>query len=195
MPEVRPHASGAWTICIGKKLNADKSTLVPKDFYFRMTEDTANNAASVTVKLWTHIVRNWSALYQPTLSLLNRPFADIPHWQPAHVKTAPMTDVAIQEFQDRPTTRQEIGEAYADVTVKGVVSLFKIQIQANTANHEKGKTTAWTDEKNLRGALRFIDEKMPMIDLTGTMIQDANVHITDTKNLLCSPTATRAAQA
>lgn len=179
-PKVRPHASGAWTICIGKRLNGDKSKLLPKDWYFRTTEDSANADAANINKRWSHIVRNWPTLYQPTLKTLGRPFADIPHWQPALVATAPMTDAAIQQFQDRPTSRQEIGDVYSAVTVKGVVALFKIQIQADTANNEKGKTTAWTDEKNLRGALQFINEKLPMTDLTGTMIQDAKTRMLKT---------------
>ena len=81
---VKPHhASGSWTVCIGKALDKSGKSLRRKDWYFAgMSEADANDRAASLQREWEFLVTNWVHLYGGRLRIINSPFADIPHWQP-----------------------------------------------------------------------------------------------------------------
>ncbi len=183
-PKVRPHASGALTVCIGKSLSDDKSRLRPTDHYFRMTETAANSEAARIDRRWKHIVRHWSTLYQPTLTALKMPFADIPHWQEHLIQTTAPTADEIKAFQDRPRSADEIDEAYGPIevngelvekgiTLNGVYALYKTKLEADSADSENEVSTAWTDLKNLRCSMAFFDGEMHMTAFNADSIKIA----------------------
>jgi integrase len=162
-PTVRQHAgNGTWTICIGKQLIRDGSRLVPKNWYYGGTEDAANAEAARQADKWAFVVRNWSTLYQPTLSVIGSPFADAPHW-PATLgaKNAP-TDKEVADFQVQPPAPEEIAEAYEGVTLGGVFSLFKLEIARKVRDGDARQSTARTMEKNVRCGLKFFREATRM---------------------------------
>lgn len=171
-PRVRPHSRGVWTVCIGKAVSRDKSKLRPRDHYFTSTEADANATAEKIAREWAFLVKGWAKLYQPTLTLIGSPFADTPHWQPALAQRQPSA-AAADAFANATPTPDEVGEAYADITLNGAFALYKVKLQTDVANGDKGKTTTWTDEKNVRNALQFVDGKQPLANLTPTAIAQA----------------------
>lgn len=180
--KVHPHKSGRWTVCIGKALNDDKTKLRPKDFYFaRMTESDANREANKLNGRWRFIVSNWSRLYQSTLRLIGDPFADIPHWRDSLLQNETVTDADVEEYRRKyvegPPTIDDLQDAYADATLPRVFLEYQFALKTAVANGDKGQSTLWTDEKNIRNGLKFFDPQTPLNELTGTAIGAAKTNM------------------
>jgi integrase len=146
--------------------------LVPKNWYFGGTEADANRAAAKVADRWAFIVKNWGHLYQNTLGLTDSAFANEPHWQPMLERSEP-TDSEIKAFQAQKPTADEIAEAHADVRLNGVFGSYKLELARRVADGDKSNTTAWTDEKNIRCALRHFNTDMRMDALTDDDIRNA----------------------
>ncbi|HEY1684051.1 MAG TPA: hypothetical protein VGG19_04765 [Tepidisphaeraceae bacterium] len=177
--QVRPHVSGKWTVCIGKKLSKDGKKTRPKDWYFSGTEADANAMAEKVQKKWSFIVSHWKSLYRPRLVVEKSLFADQPHWPAPLSDSIGPSDAAVTEFihENEFPSAEEISEAHAEVTLKGVFNLYKQELKIAVINADKGNTTSWTDEKNVRCAMGFFDDTMRLDALTETQVKNAKTRM------------------
>jgi integrase len=175
VPKVHPHAEGCWTVCIGKTPSRDKTKLRRKDWYFGGTEANANEEASKLAKRWRFIVEHWNQLYGSYLKAQGEPFADEPHWQPALATKSSFTPEEFADVvKDRDrVTPSEMSEAYADVTLQGVFALYKQVLATAVMEEQIGKTSQWTDEKNIRCGLAFFDAHLALLELDSEIIRKA----------------------
>jgi integrase len=161
---VHPHQSGRWRFTCGKTLNATKTKLVPRDFYLVGTKEKAIAQATLRVKEWNFLRTNWATLYEPTLKLIDAPFAEVPHWQPAMGST--VSDTTIAAYQDRPPTDAEVADAYRDVTLDGVINLFNLYNEGRVRQGEVTRSTFESTKKRLKNASRFFNCTRPISDIS-----------------------------
>jgi len=118
--------SKRWRFTCGKQ-KARSGQLRQKDFYFTGTKESALVQAQKIAAEWNYLAENWQKLYQPTLELLDEPFATVPHWTPKMGVTVP--EAQRVAFQNRPATQQEMSESQENVTLQGVCSLYLLWLK------------------------------------------------------------------
>jgi len=70
------------------------------------------------------------------------PFADEPHWDSVLDELTDAEKQYVAEHVDRPPSADEIGEAYADVSLDGVFKLFETERSLKVMQVERGAQNA-----------------------------------------------------
>lgn len=174
-PKVRPHKTGRWTLCVGKKVHKDGQRLVPKNFYFVGTPEAAEKEAKRTVEKWAFMVKHWETTYQTMLKLTDHLFAEEPHWVGPLGQAS--TDAEVNALQATLPTDEEVAEAHADIALQGVVTFYKVHLDSLVSLQKIGNVSRFTMVKNLKGVMAFFDPKQRLDTLTASVVEQATINM------------------